>query len=204
MRLIQSQRELLEKAVDHYQQSIHLAEEYLASRGLSLTDAKTVRLGYVAEPLPGHEQFKGRLSIPYITPSGVVDIRFRSVGPQEPKYMGMPGTQTRLYNVNALVTAENYIAVTEGEIDAITLNYKCGIPAIGVPGANNWKRHYSRLLQDFEQVFIFADGDQPGQDFAKKVSQEVNGVTVINMPEGHDVNSTYLINGAEYFLQKVA
>jgi len=204
VRLTSSQRESLEKAVGHYQQSIGLAEEYLASRGLSLTDADTVRLGYVAEPLPGHEQFTGRLSIPYITPSGVVDIRFRSVGPQEPKYMGMPGTQTRLYNVNALLTAENYIAVTEGEIDAITLNYKCGIPAIGVPGANNWKRHYSRLLQDFEKVFIFADGDQPGQDFAKKVSQEVSGVTVINMSEGHDVNSTYLINGAEYFLQKVA
>lgn len=204
MRLTPSQRESLEKAVGHYQQSIGQAEEYLASRGLSLTDADTVRLGYVAEPLPGHEQFVGRLSIPYITPSGVVDIRFRSVGLQEPKYMGMPGTQTRLYNVNALLTAENYIAVTEGEIDAITLNYKCGIPAVGVPGANNWKRHYSRLLQDFEKVFIFADGDQPGQDFAKKVSQEVNGVTVIHMPEGHDVNSTYLINGAGYFLQKVA
>ena len=204
MRLTQSQRESLEKAVAHYQQSIHLAEDYLASRGLSLTDANTVRLGLVAEPLPGHEQFTGRLSIPYITPSGVVDIRFRSIGPQEPKYMGMPGVQTKLYNVNALLTAENYIAVTEGEIDAITLNYKCGIPAIGVPGANSWKRHYSRLLQDFEKVFVFADGDQPGQDFAKKVTQEVNGVTTIHMPEGHDVNSTYLIHGAEYFLQKVA
>jgi DNA primase len=134
----------------------------------------------------------------------VVDIRFRSIGPQEPKYMGMPGVQTKLYNVNALLTAENYIAVTEGEIDAITLNYKCGIPAIGVPGANSWKRHYSRLLQDFEQVFVFADGDQPGQDFAKKVAQEVGTVTIINMPEGHDVNSTYLVHGAEYFLQKVA
>jgi DNA primase len=118
--------------------------------------------------------------------------------------MGMPGVQTKLYNVNALLTAENYIAVTEGEIDAITLNYKCGIPAIGVPGANSWKRHYSRLLQDFEQVFVFADGDQPGQDFAKKVAQEVGTVTIINMPEGHDVNSTYLVHGAEYFLQKVA
>jgi len=203
VRLTHSQRELLEKAVTHYQGSIHLAEEYLAGRGLSLNDAATVRLGLVEEPLTGHEQFRGRLAIPYITPSGVVDIRFRAIGPQEPKYMGMPGVQTRLYNVNALLTAEGYIAVTEGEIDAITLNYKCGIPSIGVPGANSWKRHYSRLLQDFETVFIFADGDQPGSDFAKKIAQEVQGVTIVNMPEGHDVNSMYLQAGSDWFAEKV-
>jgi len=204
VRLSHSQRELLEKATSHYQKDIGQAEEYLVGRGLTLQDAHTARLGFVADPLPGYEQFAGRLAIPYVTPAGVVDIRFRSIGPQEPKYMGMPGVQTRLYNVNALLTAEEYIAVCEGEIDAITLNYKCGIPAIGVPGANSWKRHYSRLLQDFETIYVFADGDQPGSDFAKKIAQEVQGVTIVNMPESQDVNSMYLTVGADYFRQKVA
>jgi len=194
---------LLEKAVTHYQKSISKAEEYLASRGLSLQDAATVRLGLVEEPLPGHEQFTGRLAIPYITPAGVVDIRFRAVGHQEPKYMGMPGSQTRLYNVSALQSAGDIIAVTEGEIDAITLNYKCNIPSIGVPGANSWKKHYSRILQDFEKIYIFADGDQAGSEFARKVAQEVQGVTVINLPDGQDVNSLYLTHGAQYFQEKV-
>jgi DNA primase len=117
--------------------------------------------------------------------------------------MGMAGVQTGLYNVQALLQAENYIAVTEGEIDAITLDLKCGIPSVGVPGANSWKRHYSRLLQDFESVFVFADGDQPGSDFAKKIAQEVQGVTIINMPEGHDVNSMYLQDGPDWFVKKV-
>ena len=203
VKLTHSQRELLEKAVTHYQKSISKAEEYLATRGLSLQDAHTVRLGLVEEPLPGHEQFTGRLAIPYITPSGVVDIRFRAIGHQEPKYMGMPGSQTRLYNVSALQSAGDIIAVTEGEIDAITLNYKCNIPSIGVPGANSWKKHYSRILQDFEKVYIFADGDQAGSEFARKVAQEVQGVTVINLPEGQDVNSLYLTHGAQYFQEKV-
>jgi len=35
-------------------------------------------LGVVVDPLPGHEQFLGRVAIPYVTPSGVVDIRFRA------------------------------------------------------------------------------------------------------------------------------
>jgi DNA primase len=133
-----------------------------------------------------------------------VDIRFRSINGEEPKYMGMPGTETRLYNVSALHRASEFIAVCEGEIDAITLDYKCGIPAVGVPGANSWKRHYSKLLLDFQTIYVFADGDQPGSDFAKKLAREIQGVVVINMPDGHDVNSIYNLYGNEYFKQKVA
>ena len=198
------QKELLGKATLHYAKYIAGAEEYLATRGISLEDARTAHLGLVVDPLPGHEQFTGRLSIPYLTPTGVVDIRFRSINGEEPKYMGMSGTETKLYNVTAISKATDYIAVCEGEIDALTLNQKCGIPSIGVPGANSWKRHYTKLLLDFQTIYVFADGDQPGSDFAKKLARELQGVVVINMPDGHDVNSIYNLYGYEYFRQKVA
>lgn len=198
------QKESLAKAVNHYAKNIDQAGEYLLSRGITSDVAHIVRLGLVVEPLPGHEQFINRLAIPYLTPTGVVDIRFRSINGEEPKYMGMPGTETRLYNVAALQQATDYIAVCEGEIDAITLNYKCGIPSVGVPGANSWKRHYTKLLQDFQTIYVFADGDQPGSDFAKKLAREIQGVVVINMPDGHDVNSMYSLYGHDYFKQKVA
>jgi DNA primase len=204
MKLSRSQKVLLEKATNHYEQHLPLAEEYLAHRGISLEIAEKIRLGVVADPLPGQEQFINRLAIPYITPTGVVDIRFRSMGPEEPKYMGMPGTSTRLYNVSALHTAGNFIAVCEGEIDAITLSYSCGIPAVGVPGANAWKRHYGRLLADFETIYVFADGDQPGSDFAKSLSKEFNSVIIMQMPDGEDVNSMFLRNGSGYFTEKIA
>lgn len=204
MKHSRSQKESLARAVTHYEKNIDQAEGYLASRGITLDDARTVHLGLVVDPLPGHEQFINRLAIPYLTPSGVVDIRFRSINGEEPKYMGMPGTETRLYNVSALHRASEFIAVCEGEIDAITLDYKCGIPSVGVPGANSWKRHYSKLLLDFQTIYVFADGDQPGSDFAKKLAREIQGVVVINMPDGHDVNSIYNLYGNEYFKQKVA
>lgn len=197
------QRESLDSAARHYAQYASLAEEYLARRGLSLEDAQRAMLGLVVEPLPGHDAYVGRLSIPYVTSTGVVDIRFRAIGPQEPKYMGLPGNQTRLYNVNAILTADNDIAVCEGEIDTITLHYKVGVNAVGIPGVNNWKNHYRKLLQDFETVVVFADGDQPGQDFAKKLSREVPGVLVINMPEGEDVNSMYIKHGQQWFKDKI-
>ena len=203
MRLSASQKASLAKSAVTYQKSIHLAEDYLAKRGLTMDDAVTAHLGVVEDPLPSHEGFRGRLCIPYVTPTGVVDIRFRSMGPEEPKYMGLPGTHTRLYNVLSLQDAGDYIAVCEGEIDALTLHLKCGIPAVGVPGANSWKKHYTRILQDFERVFVFADGDQPGSDFAKGLARELNTVITLQMPEGEDVNSMYLKNGYDYFKEKV-
>lgn len=204
MKQSKSQKESLGRAVVHYAKHIAGAEDYLARRGITLADAHTAHLGLVVEPLPGHEQFVNRLAIPYITPTGVVDIRFRSMYGEEPKYMGMSGTETRLYNVAAISQATDFIAVCEGEIDAITLTQKCGIPAIGVPGANSWKRHYSKLLQDFERIYVFADGDQPGSDFGKKLAREVQGVIVINMPDGEDVNSIFNKQGTEFFREKVA
>lgn len=203
MKQSRSQRESLDTATRHYAQFVSLAEEYLANRGLSLEDAQRAQLGLVVEPLPGHDMYTGRLAIPYVTQAGTVDIRFRSIGPQEPKYMGLPGNETRMYNVNAILTADAMIAVCEGEIDTMTLHYKTGINAVGIPGVNNWKQHYRKLLQDFETIVIFADGDQPGQEFAKKLSREISGIMVINMPEGEDVNSMYLKQGPQWFRDKV-
>jgi DNA primase len=138
-----------------------------------------------------------------VTPAGVVDIRFRSLGLDEPKYMGLPGAKTGMYNVRGLWEGMDFIAVTEGEIDALTLHQKVGVPAVGIPGANSWKPHYTRLLQDFDTIFVFADGDQPGRDFAKKVAKELRGVIQLEMPEGEDVNSMYLKYGAEYFKNRM-
>ena len=202
MRLTYAQKQSLELATQHYHQYLNQAEEYLTSRGLTHQDGVTHRLGVVENPLPGHEQYRGRLVIPYITRTGVVDIRFRAIGPQEPKYLGLPGAKTHLFNVLSTFTAEDAIAVCEGEIDTITLN-KCGIPSVGVPGVNNWKKHYNRVLQDFEKVYVFADGDQPGQDFAKHLARELQTVVVIQMPDGEDVNSLYCKGGSTAIRERI-
>ena len=155
------------------------------------------------EPSTGHEAYINRLSIPYITRSGVVDIRFRSMDASEPKYMGLSGATTHLYNVAAFFKATSYICISEGEIDAITLNFACGIPAVGVPGVNNWKKHYTRLFADFDKVFLFADGDSAGNEFGRSLAREMNNLVIVNMPEGEDVNSMYRTNGVEYFKDKI-
>ena len=204
MRLTVSQREYLEKAVTTFQRSIDLAGDYLTKRGIGPKAAHAFRLGVVGEELAGFEQYVGRLAIPYITKTGVIDIRFRAMGPEQPKYLGMPGANTHLYNVLAVLTANDNIAICEGEIDALTLHYNVGIPTVGVAGANNWKRHYGKILADFETVYVFADGDQAGQDFAKRMAKDLQGVRVIQMPEGEDVNSMYTTHGADWLQGRIS
>ena len=203
MRLSNSHRQFLLQATHQYASQIHLAAEYLATRNLSVAEAQRFHLGVVKDALPGHEQYIGRLAIPYITPSGVVDIRFRAIGNADPKYMGMPGAKTSMFNAQVVLTASDYICVTEGEIDCITMSVKTNHPSIGIPGANNWKPFYSKILDDFDTVIVLADGDSAGMDFGKKVSRELGNVNIVQMPEGHDVNSIVMLEGAEFINERV-
>ena len=199
MRLNNSQRSFLLQATQRYTAAIESASAYLSSRHLSVDEARVFHLGVVEDPLPGHEPYKGRLAIPYITPSGVVDIRFRDLtGTHDAKYMGLVGAETTMFNTQAVFAADDYICVTEGEFDCIMMSVKTQHPTVGIPGANNWKKHYAKILDDFDVVVVLADGDAPGLEFGKKISRELGNVNIISMPDGEDVNSMMIKNGSEW------
>jgi len=203
VRLSNSQRQFLLQATQRYAGTIELATEYLSSRHLSVEEANIFHLGVVADPLPGHEPYKGRLAIPYITPSGVVDIRFRAMHNEDPKYMGLVGAKTTMFNTKACFVADKYICVTEGEFDCIMMGVKTQHPTIGIPGANNWKPHYAKILDDFEIVIVLADGDAAGLEFGKKISRELGNVNIISMPEGEDVNSMMVKRGSDWIDERI-
>ena len=203
MRLSSSQKNFLLQATQRYAAKIELAEEYLLSRQLSVEEAKVFHLGVVEDPLPGHEAYKGRLAIPYITPSGVVDIRFRGMNNEDPKYMGLVGAKTTMFNTQACFVADKYICVTEGEFDCIMMTVKTMHPTIGIPGANNWKPHYAKILDDFDTVIVLADGDAAGLEFGKKISRELGNVNIVSMPEGEDVNSVMIKRGSDWIDERI-
>ena len=203
MRLSSSQRQFLLQATQRYVSKIELAKDYLEGRSLSVEEASIFHLGVVDEPLPGHEPYKGRLAIPYITPSGVVDIRFRSMYGEDPKYLGLVGSKTTMFNTQACFVADKYICVTEGEFDCIMMSVKTTHPTVGIPGANNWKPHYNKILDDFDVVIVLADGDTAGLEFGKKISRELGNVNIISMPEGEDVNSTITKQGSEWIDERI-
>lgn len=199
MKLSASLRKSLQLAVERYAGHVAEAGEYLTARGITPAVAHTFRLGVVVDPVPGDEEYVGRMAIPYITVGGhVVDVRYRALVPEQtPKYLSRPAAVTRMFNVPALQIDSPVIAVCEGEIDTMVMHSLVGVPAVGVPGANNFKDHYRLLLEDFEQVIVWCDGDQAGREFGKKIASEVDNALVVHLPEGMDVNDCYLAEGPD-------
>lgn len=204
MKLSPSLRASLTSATEEYEAEVWRAATYLKGRGLWGADLlATFRLGVVADPAPGHEQYVGRLAIPYITPSGVVNIRFRSLDDSGPKYLSLPGAPINLYNVEALHGPGATALVCEGELDAVAAT-GAGQVAVGVPGASAWHPRFGRLLQDYERVVVVADGDDAGKALASAVTRDLEYAEVRLMPDGHDVNSFILENGPDAFAEWVA
>lgn len=205
MSLTQDARNLLENQTTQFQSNLYAAGEYLANRGITEDTAVSARLGVVDEPMWSDDRTVGRLCIPYLTRSGVVSLRLRCLEQHEcdgvgcPKYLGGAGIPPRIYHVESLVSAAESLCVTEGELDALTL-IQCGYPAVGVPGAQAWKKHWNRLFEDFSRVFVFCDGDTAGRKVEKAwMDRFPQTVEAVRMPEGEDVNTMFLKEGGQYF-----
>ena len=175
------------------------AEGYLAGRGIGLDNARSVGLGVVRDPIQGHEYLEGRLSIPYLTPSGPVNMNFRCIQDHDckalghQKYMTWAGLEANLWGVQFLARADDHIAVAEGEIDALTSNID-GVPCVGIAGAEKWKPHWNNVFEDFARVYVWQEGDTAGKSFGDMLVREVGA---IRLPLGasEDVNSTYVKQG---------
>ncbi|MFE0648521.1 toprim domain-containing protein [Streptomyces sp. NPDC059534] len=199
-------RSFLEEATARYEADLTrspAAVAYLKKRGLSEDNAASYRLGYVENPLPGHESARGMIAVPYLTRSGVTTIRFRRLGDGDgPKYRSVPGDLPRIYNASALLIPSDYIAICEGEFDAIAATLT-GVPAIGIGGVSAWKPYFARCFKGYKAVYILADADDKGQgmEFAEKVAEQIKNARICPMPAGHDVNSFVLANGPEALLE---
>jgi DNA primase len=205
------QRLLLEQAVSQYQRDLAAdtaGQAYLMSRGFGPEVAASFRLGVVRTPLVGHEGYRGRLAIPYLTPAGVVNLRFRCLRQHVckdegcPKYVGLEGFETNLFNVLDLRKPGRRLIVSEGEFDIITWSM-CGYPAVGPPGATSWKKHFSRCLDDCDEIYTCGDPDDAGKGLNKRLINDVRARPV-RLPKGEDVNSLYVKGGADALHELIA
>lgn len=172
------------------------------------------RLGFVgSDPFPGHEFKENRLAIPYITPTGIVQIRFRAIpvdgvpgNPEDsPKVLSLANSGTMLYNTRDMLLDNPVVAICEGELDTVTA-HMAGIPAVGIPGAKAWEklRNVKRAFR-FRKVVILADNDDKGdgRKLAEEIQADIRGARIVLMDEGHDVNSYVKENGLQALKTKV-
>ena len=209
--LNEKQRALLTESAQKYHNALTpQAASYLAGRGLTKEVADSFLLGSVVEPSAGHEHAVGRLSIPYITPAGVVGIKFRAIDQTTPKYLWPTGQKIGLFNVGDLHKHSDTIAICEGEIDTVVLSGLVGIPAVGVAGVSQWKPWFPKLFESYNRILIFADNDvkedgrNPGQELAKRIKEDLDRADIVHLPDNQDTNDIYLAYGIDWFSERLA
>lgn len=214
MLLSSVQKNSLEKATASYAASVDDLASYLVARGISKEAAFEQRLGCVSNPEPGHERFRGWLSIPYLTPGGVVAMKFRCASDHDcravecQRYDAPAQQKTKLYNAGILAQGGEVCAVVEGEIKAIVTTHELGIPAVGT-SAGVWLEHWSRCLADFDRVLVIADNDikadgsNPGVRHAKKVLATLPQGELVTPPPGVDIDDWVLRDGADAVRERI-
>lgn len=186
----------------HEQLSGSAGLAYFEGRGFTLQHAITHGIGYVRDPAPGHEHNAGRLSIPFVSPTGIVQIKFRCIEPHDCdeggciKYFGMNGAGAWMYNTRAFLADSPVIAITEGEMDALAVQCHTGIPAIGFPGTNAAladgqakNQHWYRAFTGYSRVLVVGDGDKAGRKAAQGIAKNITQADVLHLPDGEDANS---------------
>jgi hypothetical protein len=112
------------------------------------------------------------LRIPYPDEEGrEAAVRFRVSLNGADKFRWRRNDKPLPYGLRLLEEARNagYVVLVEGESDCHTLWYH-EIPALGIPGASNWRNEWSVYLEGIETIFAIIEPDQGGGVFQEKLS----------------------------------
>jgi hypothetical protein len=143
-----------------------------------LSDAKGLPSDYL--PSLGLTDFtymsRPAVRIPYLDESGeLVATRFRLALTDDEgvnRFVWKKGDKPCLYGLWRLSEArkQGRIIIVEGESDCFTL-WHLGIPAIGVPGASNWKpERDGPKLDGIAKVYVVIEPDQGGDTLLARLT----------------------------------
>lgn len=144
---------------------------YARAKGLPIEHLQELGLTdfhYVGEPA---------IRIPYRNPDGSeAAMRFRTAlekaDGRDDRFRWRKGSKAMLYGLERSegIRKAGYVVLVEGESDCHTLWYH-GIPALGVPGANNWKAEWSGHLDGLARIYVVKEPDQGGDTLLEKLAR---------------------------------
>lgn len=178
----------------------------MTEHNLGYAFALKYQLGAVIEPYDMNDRrFHGSLAIPYQTKRGIKAIKFRRFWGDN-KFDAPTGQQPRLYNTEAFFrNGEDYIALSEGEIDAIVATEFLNVPTLGIPGAETWRNKndiWAPIFKDFKVVYVFQDGDEAGQKLSNAIVSTLKmKARIIACPENEDISSMVKAGRAQELLK---
>jgi hypothetical protein len=140
-----------------YSEEKKLPEDFL--RGLGLRDVT-----YFEKPA---------VRIPYPDEVGQeAAVRFRVSLDGTEKFRWRSGNQPLPYGLRLLgeARAAGFVVLVEGESDCHTLWYH-EIPALGIPGASNWRDGWATYLDGIEKIYAVIEPDQGGDTLREKLTE---------------------------------
>src|SRR5215217_796679 len=115
---------------------------------------------------------KPAVRIPYPDEEGQeVAVRFRVSLDGAEKFKWRSGDKCLPYGLKLLGEARRvgYAVLVEGESDCHTLWFY-EIPALGIPGASNWRDEWASYLEGIEKIYAVIEPDQGGDTLRQKLT----------------------------------
>src|SRR5215217_3662844 len=115
---------------------------------------------------------KPAIRIPYPDEEGQESaVRFRVSLDDAEKFRWRSGDKPVPYGLRLLgeARASGFVVLVEGESDCHTLWYH-EIPALGIPGASNWRDGWAAHLDGIEKVYAVIEPDQGGDTLREKLT----------------------------------
>ena len=170
-------------------------KDYSEAKGLSVEFLS--QLGLVDRKYQG----KPAVRIPYLAQDGQESaVRFRIALEKseegDDRFRWRTGSKAMPYGLWRLEAAKNagYVVLVEGESDAQTLWFH-GVPALGVPGASNWKSEWSVHLEGLERIYAVVEPDAGGETFREKLASTSairEHLCLVDLGEHKDASGLYL------------
>lgn len=99
-------------------------------------------------------------------------LQGRYIDHENLRWVNLPNLKSSLYNMSILKNCKNNekIYICEGITDTLSLT-QIGKKAVGIMGANNFKKEYVFLLKNYD-IWIVPDNDNGGEKFYQDVKEK--------------------------------
>jgi hypothetical protein len=140
---------------------------------------------------------KPAVAFPYKDVTGEETVvRFRlAMTKDEERFRWRNGSKPTLYGLWKLQMAckAGYVTLVEGESDCHTLWFQ-DLPALGIPGANNWKEEWARHLEGIPIIYVVVEPDKGGAATLAwlRMSTIRDRVKIIEIKKAKDPSELYL------------
>lgn len=166
-------------------------------------EAKGLTVEFLQRQGLRNQKYQGRpaVRVPYRGVDGSeAAVRFRIALEKseegDDRFRWRTGSKAQLYGLWKLerIKKVGYVVLVEGESDAQTLWFH-GVPALGVPGASNWRPEWSEHLEGLEKIYAVVEPDKGGEAFREKLAgcaEIKDRLHLVELGEHKDASGLYL------------